>query len=188
MNTNQTNPRRTSAQPSQRQRQQAQRPAQGRNPSPPHQQTQRPQPQTNAARTQHPQTDASVRRTAANPNAQHPTARRPVRTPPPPQSAPKSAEQEQPLETVIRLRGSVDRPFLILVIVLVLIGSAMVFSASYAYAEYHFGDSLYFISSQLKWVAVGFALMFVAMNFDYRWLPLPWSSPTVSTFPWHNPF
>ena len=169
MNTNQTNSRRTSAQPSQRQRQQAQRPAQGRNPSPPPPQPQRPQPQTTAARTQHPQTDASVRRTAANPNAQHPTARRPVRTPPPPQSAPKSAEQEQPLETVIRLRGSVDRPFLILVIVLVLIGSAMVFSASYAYAEYHFGDSLYFISSQLKWVAVGFALMFVAMNFDYRW-------------------
>ena len=177
MNTNQTNPRRTSAQPSQRQRQQAQRPTQGRTPNQPNQ-PQRPQagtaasrPQTNAgtAQAKQAQTGTSARRTTANPNAQHPTARRPVRTPPPPQSAPKSAEQEQPLETVIRLRGSVDRPFLILVIVLVLIGSAMVFSASYAYAEYHFGDSLYFISSQLKWVAVGFALMFVAMNFDYRW-------------------
>ena len=98
---------------------------------------------------------------------------RPVRTPPP-ASRPAAvrqtaAEHEPPKETIIRLRGSVDRPFLILVILLVLIGSAMVFSASYAYAEYHFGDSLYFIRSQMQWVAIGFALMFVAMNFDYRW-------------------
>ncbi len=166
MNTNQTNPRRTSA-PTQRpqpQRQSSATPTQGRNPSPPSQRVPSQQhQQANAAPSQ-----TNVRRTA-NPTAQHPTARRPVRVPPPPQSAKKTAEQEQPVETVIRLRGSVDRPFLILVILLVLIGSAMVFSASYAYAQYHFGDSLYFIRSQLRWVAIGFGFMFVAMNFDYRW-------------------
>lgn len=169
MNTNQTNPRRTSAQPSQRPQSDVHktaRPTQDRNPSSTAQQPrqQRPQQQTNAARAPRPQTNASVHRTTTA----NPTARRPVRTPPP-QTAQKSPKQEQPVETVIRLRGSVDRPFLILVIILVLIGSAMVFSASYAYAEYHFGDSLYFIRSQLRWVAVGFGFMFIVMNFDYRW-------------------
>ena len=97
---------------------------------------------------------------------------RPMRTPPPaaqPSAVRQNTENEQPKETIIRLRGSVDRPFLILVVLLVLIGSAMVFSASYAYAEYHFNDSLYFIRSQLRWVAVGFGFMILAMNFDYRW-------------------
>ncbi|MBO5648537.1 MAG: putative lipid II flippase FtsW [Clostridia bacterium] len=95
------------------------------------------------------------------------------RAPQPPAAARPAAktteqEKEPPMETIIRLRGSVDRPFLILVILLVMIGTAMVFSASYAYAEYHFNDSLYFIRSQIRWVAVGFAFMFFVMNLDYR--------------------
>ena len=80
----------------------------------------------------------------------------------------KKAAEKENIETVIRLRGGVDRPFLVLVIILVCIGSAMVFSASYAYADYHFGDSLYFVRSQLRWVAVGFTVMFIVMNIDYR--------------------
>ena len=139
-----------------------------------------PRRQTNAGTPPRPQQNTA--RSAGNPSAAqnrtrtgtHPgVSGRPMRTPPPaarPAAERQTkAEEEQPKETIIRLRGSVDRPFLILVIILVLIGSAMVFSASYAYAEYHFGDSLYFIRSQLRWVVVGFALMFVAMNFDYRW-------------------
>ncbi len=182
MNQGQTNPRRTPTQAqntaSGRQTAQGTRPA-SRQPSQPQTSAPRgassrptagsasPQAQrpttTSAAGTQTQRTGSRTQRTAA----QNPTAkRRPVRVPP---AAQRQTEPEQPVETIIRLRGSVDRPFLILVIILVLIGSAMVFSASYAYAEYHFGDSLYFISSQLKWVGVGFALMFVAMNFDYRW-------------------
>lgn len=84
-------------------------------------------------------------------------------------AAAKEETSEPAVETIIRLRGSVDRPFLVLVILLVCLGSAMVFSASYAYAEYHFGDSLYFIRSQLQWVAVGFVGMIAVMQFDYRW-------------------
>ena len=128
------------------------------------------QPRQNTARpTAAPAGSRSNPRAGKQPGA----SGRPMRTPPP--AARPAAErqstvkEEQPKETIIRLRGSVDRPFLILVILLVLIGSAMVFSASYAYAEYHFGDSLYFIRSQLRWVVVGFFFMFVAMNFDYRW-------------------
>ncbi len=82
-------------------------------------------------------------------------------------TAPK--KDDTPTETIIRLRGAVDRPFLVIVILLVCLGSAMVFSASYAYAEHHFGDSLYFIRSQIRWVAVGFVAMIAVMQFDYRW-------------------
>ncbi|MCQ2431747.1 MAG: putative lipid II flippase FtsW [Clostridia bacterium] len=78
-------------------------------------------------------------------------------------------KEDEPVETLIRLRGNVDRPFLVLVIILVCLGSAMVFSSSYAYAEYHFDDSLYFIRSQLQWAALGFVAMIVVMQFDYRW-------------------
>lgn len=159
MNSNQQHPRRTAA---------PMRDSDPRSQSQTHRGTQPPPRRTTAASA--PQTPGSTTRRTAASGAQNPSApRRPVRTPPRPQTAQKSAEQEQPVETVIRLRGSVDRPFLILVIVLVLIGSVMVFSASYAYAEYHFDDSLYFISSQLQWVAVGFVFMFIVMNFDYRW-------------------
>ena len=136
--------------------------------------TNRPQPRTQT-RTAAPRRTAAPDPAAGHPandprktaSAGNPAARRPVRTPPP--ARPKPVAETEPTETIIRLRGSVDRPFLILVTILVLIGSAMVFSASYAYAEYHFGDSLYFIRSQLRWVAVGFGFMFIAMNFDYRW-------------------
>ncbi len=69
---------------------------------------------------------------------------------------------------IIRLRGGVDRPFLILVILLVCIGSIMVFSASYASANYKFGDSLYFIRSQLLWALIGSIGMFVVSQLDYR--------------------
>jgi len=106
---------------------------------------------------------AQTQRRAA---AQTPAARRPATQTQRPQQ--KTAAQE-PMETIIRLRGSVDRPFLILVIILVCIGSAMVFSASYAYAEHHFDDSMYFIRSQIRWAIIGFVFMFLAMNFDYRW-------------------
>lgn len=69
---------------------------------------------------------------------------------------------------IIRLRGGVDRPFLILVVLLVCLGSIMVFSASYASANYKFGDSLYFIRSQLLWALIGSIGMFVVSQLDYR--------------------
>lgn len=114
-------------------------------------------------------------RTGAAPGVRRPESTE-GRKPSDPANRPASArvqtqqtQNEQPVETIIRLRGSVDRPFLILVIILVCLGSAMVFSASYAYAEYHFDDSLYFIRSQLRWAAIGFVVMIAVMQFDYRW-------------------
>ncbi|MBQ8578978.1 MAG: putative lipid II flippase FtsW [Clostridia bacterium] len=144
-------------------------------------------PQNSARRTAYTQRPASpaAQNTAAagNPAARNPgTGQRSPQGHPTPKAQPApqgqsrtrsrtdtKTETQPQVETIIRLRGAVDRPFLILVIILVCLGSAMVFSASYAYAEYHFDDSLYFIRSQLQWAAIGFVVMFVVMHMDYRW-------------------
>jgi len=73
--------------------------------------------------------------------------------------------------TIIRIIGEVDRPFLVIIVALLCIGSVMVFSASYAYAETRFGDSFYFARKQLGWVALGITFMALIAKFiDYRWL------------------
>lgn len=70
---------------------------------------------------------------------------------------------------IYRLIGEVDRPFLIVVIALVCIGSVMIFSSSYAVSESRFGDSYYFARSQIRWVIFGLiAMAFVARVLDYR--------------------
>ncbi len=71
---------------------------------------------------------------------------------------------------VVRIKGSHDTIFLVLVIILTLFGIIMDFSASYAYAFSRYGDSFYFVKRQIFFVAVGLVGMFVAMRFDYRWL------------------
>ena len=76
--------------------------------------------------------------------------------------------QNAPQKTLVRLRGGVDRPFLILVIILVCLGSIMVFSASYVAAEQDYNDSLYFLKQQLRWVLLGFIAMLAAAQIDYR--------------------
>lgn len=73
--------------------------------------------------------------------------------------------------TIIRLIGEVDRPFLLIIIALLCIGSVMVFSASYAYAAANYKDSYYFARRQLGWALGGLTVMaFVAKVVDYRWL------------------
>ena len=52
-----------------------------------------------------------------------------------------------------------DGPLLLLITVLVVIGSVMVASASYAYAASRYGDSGYFTRKQLFFVVLGFLLM-----------------------------
>lgn len=71
---------------------------------------------------------------------------------------------------VVRIKGSYDTVFLILVIVLTLFGLVMDFSASYAYAFNRYGDSFFFLKNQAKYAAIGFVAMFLAMKFDYKWV------------------
>lgn len=71
---------------------------------------------------------------------------------------------------IVRIKGSYDKPFLILVIILTLFGIIMDFSASYAYAFAKYGDSFYFVKQQILFACIGMLALIVAMNFDYRWL------------------
>ena len=70
----------------------------------------------------------------------------------------------------------VDYLLLAVIAVLVLLGSLMVFSASFAYAEYRYGDSYYFIGRQIIWVIVSGTIMMRAAKMTpvfYRHLAVP---------------
>lgn len=65
-------------------------------------------------------------------------------------------------------KAGVDIGFLTTVIILVIFGLIMVFSASYPSANYKYGDGLYFIRKQAGWAVLGFVGMFATMKIDYR--------------------
>ena len=71
-------------------------------------------------------------------------------------------------EDIIRIKGSFDRPMLIIVLALIGFGLIMVFSASYVYALSKTGDSLFYIKRQLLFALLGILAMTFAMNVDYR--------------------
>ena len=73
---------------------------------------------------------------------------------------------------IVRMKSGVDRPFLIIVILLLCIGTTMVFSASYAYAKHNFdGDSYYFVRRQLLWGGASLIGMWgVSTLISYRFL------------------
>ncbi len=59
-----------------------------------------------------------------------------------------------------------DIPLLMLVSLLSFFGTAMVFSAGYAYAYARYDDGFYFIKRQILWLVVGFTMMFFASKID----------------------
>ncbi|MBQ7364746.1 MAG: FtsW/RodA/SpoVE family cell cycle protein [Clostridia bacterium] len=61
-----------------------------------------------------------------------------------------------------------DKPMLIIILLLVAFGSIMVFSASYAYAYSRYGDSTYFIKKQLLWVVFGLIAMLLVSHIYYK--------------------
>lgn len=72
--------------------------------------------------------------------------------------------------TVYRVRGGIDRPFFIIVVLLVCYGSIMVASASYVFSLSEMGDSFYFIKKQLIWATIGIIAMIVMSVVDYGFL------------------
>lgn len=64
--------------------------------------------------------------------------------------------------------GGMDLPLAILVLVLVVFGLIMLFSASYANGYYRFGDSYHYIRSQLVFAAIGVVVMYIASRVDYH--------------------
>jgi cell division protein FtsW len=66
-----------------------------------------------------------------------------------------------------------DRILFGAVVLLVLFGALMVYSASAVMAAERYGTSYYFVVRQLIWAAAGLVLMVVLMNTDYRRLQSP---------------
>ena len=70
-----------------------------------------------------------------------------------------------------RKKGVIDRPMLIIILVLICFGSVMVFSASYAYAYDKTGDSYFYVKKQIIYGLLGIVIMaLIALFVDYRWI------------------
>lgn len=76
------------------------------------------------------------------------------------------------ISTVYRVRGGMDRIFLIIVILLLCYGSVMVFSSSYVYAKnnQNIQDSFYFVKKQTFFAIAGAAIMIVVSFIDYGFI------------------
>ncbi|MBQ3181254.1 MAG: putative lipid II flippase FtsW [Clostridia bacterium] len=79
----------------------------------------------------------------------------------------KKSEYGSTERAVIKKSG-MDFGFVAVVIMLVVLGLLMVFSASYPSANYRYGDGLYFITRQFIWALLGAVAMFVTARIDYR--------------------
>lgn len=74
-----------------------------------------------------------------------------------------------------------DLPFLVLVILVLISGLVMLFSASYAAGLADEGDSMYYIKKQVFAAMIGVAAMLFASRFDYRlYRRLSWIAAGVS--------
>ena len=72
---------------------------------------------------------------------------------------------------IVRQKGGIDRPLVIIVLLLLAIGWIMVFSASYVYSYESRGDSFYYIKRETIFSVTGVILMFVITYvLDYRLL------------------
>ena len=94
----------------------------------------------------------------------------PFREPPVDTEAEAPAMEET---TAIRItksvfKGTPDRFFLILVLLLVSLGSVIVFSASYPYALAKTGDSMYYIKRQTAFMLLGLFFMVIATRSPYK--------------------
>ncbi|MBP1560049.1 MAG: FtsW/RodA/SpoVE family cell cycle protein [Oscillospiraceae bacterium] len=66
-----------------------------------------------------------------------------------------------------------DFPFFLIVMILLVMGIIMMFSAGYAWAIAEGGKGTDYVQNQLKMAAIGLAGMFFASFFDYHWLRKP---------------
>ncbi len=69
-------------------------------------------------------------------------------------------------------QGSMDIPFLIILMTIVTIGLVMLFSASYTYSYYNRGSSTQIFSRQLIYAVIGIVLMFAISKIRYEYFRL----------------
>ncbi len=62
----------------------------------------------------------------------------------------------------------IDLPFCIIILILLTIGTIMMFSASYAFSYYTQGDSYYYLIRQLIFIVIGLAGMLIMSFFNYN--------------------
>lgn len=72
----------------------------------------------------------------------------------------------------VRVLTGIDRPFLVIVLALLAFGVIMGFSASYAYASFKYGDSLYFFKRYLLFAVIGLIAMFLCLYIPIRGIRL----------------
>ena len=63
-------------------------------------------------------------------------------------------------------RGRYDSLFVFTVMLLAVYGTLMVFSAGYAYADFRYGDGLYFVKRQAVWIVFGTVAMLTVSRLD----------------------
>ena len=98
-----------------------------------------------------------------------------------PGEAKKLQRRAQESESVLRRWGvrfvsdPMDRPFAYLVLILLVFGLIMMFSASYASAYYYEGNSYHYIERQAVFAAIGVAAMYFLSRMDYHiWRRYAW--------------
>ncbi len=84
--------------------------------------------------------------------------------------ATRSAPRQQPaeVEATPRPAGRYDWPLLVFVIILVLVGLEVVFSATFALSISEHESVTHYLQLQATWAALGFGLMFITARLDYR--------------------
>lgn len=70
--------------------------------------------------------------------------------------------------SIFKSKGNVDFTFLIMVVIILIFGLTMMFSASSAPAHYMYGDAFYFIKRQLIFAFLGLIGMWWASKIDYN--------------------
>ena len=84
------------------------------------------------------------------------------------QAKPRQAGKA-PRRRFFNLTGGPDMPFFVLLMIILVIGLATLYSASHVYAfTYNNGDSYFYIRKQLLWAAMGLAGMLAVSMVDYH--------------------
>ncbi len=67
-----------------------------------------------------------------------------------------------------RLRLNIDIGFLLLVLTLLLLGTLMIFSASYPYAKSHYEDGFYYIKRHFVFLVIGISIMLIVSRLSVK--------------------
>ena len=62
----------------------------------------------------------------------------------------------------------IDLPFCLIILILLIVGTIMMFSASYAFSYYTVGDSYFYLKRQIIFIVIGLAGMVVMSFFNYN--------------------